>query len=34
METVHELLHIRQMKFGVAKDHGDTYKFYLNNCFV
>jgi hypothetical protein len=25
---------LRKMKFGTVKDHGYTYKFYLNNCLV
>jgi hypothetical protein len=34
VETTHESLHLRQMNFGIVKDHGHTNKFYLNHNFV
>jgi len=34
MEITHELLAVRQMKFGAVKDHGHTCKFCLNRYVV
>jgi hypothetical protein len=29
-----ETLHLRQLKLDTVQDHGQLYKFYLNNYFV
>jgi hypothetical protein len=35
VEITHEPLYaLRQNNFGAVRDHGHTYKFYLNNYFV
>jgi hypothetical protein len=34
MEATHELLCVRQMKFGAAKVHRHTYKFYSDHYFL